>query len=77
MAAGLFGIFLGGFGVHNFYLGFKRNAIIQLCLSISTIITCGLLFPCAMGASIWGLVEGILILAGNKNVDANGVPLKD
>jgi len=77
LAAGLFGIFLGGFGVHNFYLGYKRNAIIQVCLTASAIISCGLLFPCALGASIWGLVEGILILTGSRNFDANGVPLKE
>ena len=31
--AGLLGIFLGIFGVHNFYLGFKKKAIIQLVIS--------------------------------------------
>lgn len=77
LVAGLFGIFLGGFGVHNFYLGYNRNAIIQVCLTAAAIISCGFLFPCALAASIWGLVEGILILTGSKNVDANGNPLKD
>ena len=31
MAAGLLGIFLGCFGVHNFYLGYTTKAVIQLC----------------------------------------------
>ena len=75
--AGLLGIFLGGWGVHNFYLGYTRNAIIQLCLSLATIVTCGILFPCAMGASIWALVEAIFVLTGKIAVDGKGNPLKD
>ncbi|MDR0913873.1 MAG: TM2 domain-containing protein [Oscillospiraceae bacterium] len=67
MAAGLLGIFLGGWGVHNFYLGFTSKAVIQLVL---TICSCGI-------AGIWGFVEGIMILAGSINTDANGVPLAD
>lgn len=71
IAAGLFGIFLGGFGIHNFYLGKTRNALIQLLL---TVLSCGLL---SFIPSIWGLVEGILILTGSINVDGRGIPLKD
>ena len=66
MAAGLLGIFLGGFGVHNFYLGFIGKAVAQIILN----------FCCGIGA-IWGFIEGILILTGNINRDANGVPLGD
>lgn len=33
LAAGLLGIFLGGLGVHNFYLGFTKRALIQLLVS--------------------------------------------
>lgn len=40
MAAGLLGIFLGAFGVHNFYLGYTTKAVIQLCL---TLLSCGIL----------------------------------
>lgn len=67
MAAGLLGIFLGGWGVHNFYLGNTGRAVAQI---IVTIVTCGI-------GSIWGLIEGIMILTGSINTDANGVPLKD
>lgn len=66
MAAGLLGIFLGGLGIHNFYLGNTGKAIAQIALS----------FCCGIGA-IWGLIEGIMILTGSINTDANGVPLKD
>lgn len=71
IAAGLLGIFLGLFGVHNFYLGYTGKAIAQLLI---TVLSCGFL---AFVSSIWGLVEGILILTGSMNVDAEGNPLKD
>lgn len=71
IAAGLLGIFLGSFGVHNFYLGYTGKAVAQLLI---TLLTCGF---GAFISSIWGLVEGILILTGSINVDANGIPLKD
>ncbi|MBO4897616.1 MAG: TM2 domain-containing protein [Clostridia bacterium] len=66
MTAGLLGIFLGGLGIHNFYLGYTGKAIAQIALS----------FCFGIGA-IWGLIEGIMILTGSINTDANGVPLKD
>ena len=69
MVAGLLGIFLGGFGVHNFYLGNTNKGIIQI---VVTLVTCGL-------GAIWGTIEGILILVGNEgfSTDAQGRPLTD
>jgi TM2 domain-containing membrane protein YozV len=69
LAAGLLGIFLGGFGVHRFYLGFTKIGVIQL---IVTLVTCGL-------GSIWGFIEGILYLVGANGytTDADGRPLRD
>lgn len=74
LAAGLLGIFLGYLGIHNFYLGYNDKAVAQLLLTVVGWILCGI-GPIA--ASIWGLIEGIMILAGNITVDANGVPLRD
>ena len=71
MAAGLFGIFLGSFGVHNFYLGYTGKAVAQLLISL---LTCG---AGAAISGIWGLIEGILILTGSINKDAQGNPLRD
>ncbi len=71
MAAGLLGIFLGSLGIHNFYLGYTGKALAQLLM---TICSCGIL---AAVSSIWGLIEGILILTGSINVDANGNALRD
>ncbi len=72
VAAGLLGIFLGAFGVHNFYLGYTGKAVAQLLISV---LSC---FTLAIVSEIWGLVEGILILTGSANftTDANGVPLQ-
>ncbi len=68
LAAGLLGILLGGFGIHNFYLGFTGKAIAQLLLTIvGWIIIIGPII-----AGIWGLIEGILILTGSMNTDAEG-----
>ena len=75
LAAGLLGIFLGGLGVHNFYLGYTKKAVIQLLVSLlGGLFTCGI---ATLGISIWGLVEGIMILTGSINVDGNGAPLRD
>lgn len=68
LAAALLAFFLGGFGIHNFYLGYNSRGVAQLLLSI---------FTCGIVGSIWGLVECILIFTGNISTDANGVPLQD
>lgn len=66
LAGGLLGIFLGALGVHNFYLGYTGKAVGQLLI---TILSCGVL---SFVSGIWGLIEGIMILAGNIDKDANG-----
>ncbi|MFR4352188.1 MAG: NINE protein [Roseburia sp.] len=71
VAAGLLGIFLGSFGVHNFYLGYTGKAVAQLVITLAT---------CGFGATvsgIWGVVEGILILTGSINTDSEGRLLND
>ena len=78
IAAGLLGIFLGCFGVHNFYLGYTGKAVAQLLLTLLGWILLGL-GPIA--AAIWGLVEGILILSSYYGSpwhrDGHGVELND
>lgn len=66
MAAGLLGILLGGLGVHNFYLGYTGKAVLQLILCLFTVGTV---------SSIWGLIEGIMILTGSIKKDGKGNPL--
>ncbi len=74
LAAGLLGIFLGVFGVHNFYLGFTGKAAAQLLI---TLLSFGILAPVS---AIWGLIEAILILTSQPgsqwSFDANGAVLR-
>lgn len=51
VVAGVFGILLGGLGIHKFYLGYTKEGIIQIVLSLL----------CGIGAII-GLIEGIIYL---------------
>lgn len=71
IAAGLLGIFLGCFGVHNFYLGYTGKAVGQLLI---TLLSC---FVLSFISGIWGLIEGILILTGSISTDADGNKLVD
>ena len=73
VAAGVLGILLGGLGIHNFYLGYTKKALVQLLLSV---LSFGFLY---VFMQIWGLIEGILILVGNDGfrTDARGIPLRD
>ncbi len=50
LAAGLFGIFLGGLGIHKFYLG-------KVWQGVFYVLFCWTMIP-----SIAGLIEGILYL---------------
>ena len=65
LVAGLLGIFVGGLGIHNFYLGKIGIGIIQI---VVTLITCGV-------GALWGFIEGILILCDRITVDGDGKPL--
>lgn len=80
LTAGLLAIFLGAFGVHNFYLGYNTKAVIQLCVSgVSILLACctaGITALVTLGIGIWGLVEGIMILTGRIDKDAQGNPLE-
>lgn len=83
MVAGLLGIFLGAFGAHNFYLGFKNKAILQLVSSILSILLIILIigYFTFIGLEIWGFIEGILVIASHKgskwHLDAAGNELQD
>lgn len=75
MAAGLLGIFLGGFGVHHFYLGSWKLGLVEClatvlggsCFCVLGIFTLGLGWfiapvPGAL-AGIFALIEGIILLS--------------
>ncbi len=52
LVAGLLGILLGWTGAHKFILGYKKEGIIQLVVSL---VTCGFF-------GIVGIIEGIIYL---------------
>ncbi len=56
LVAGLLGIFLGVIGIHKFYLGYTKEGVIMLVVSLAT---------CGLGAivmEIIGFIEGLLYL---------------
>jgi TM2 domain-containing membrane protein YozV len=58
----LLAVFLGAFGGHNFYAGYVKRAVIQLCIT---------LFSCFFGAVIswiWAIVEACMV-----NRDSDGI----
>ena len=61
----LFGIFLGGLGIHNFYAGYSGKGTTQLLISLLT----GWLILPYIAVFIWTVIEICTI-----DKDANGVP---
>lgn len=68
----LLAIFVGGLGIHNFYLGYTKNAIIQLVVSLALCWTG--VAPLAM--FIWAIIEGVKAYQGELP-DAQGNALVD
>ncbi len=77
--AAVLAFFLGGFGVHNFYLGYNGRGATQLILTIvgylTVLVMIGFLFLGIVW--LWAFIEFVMILlgAGGLNKDAKGVPL--
>ena len=62
----LLALFLGGFGIHNFYAGYTQKAVIQLLLTLLLGWT-GIVALCVL---IWVIIDIIKVTA-----DSNGVPM--
>ena len=56
LVAGLLGILLGSLGIHKFYLGYTKEGVIMILVSL---LTCGI---GAFVMEIIGLIEGIMYL---------------
>jgi TM2 domain-containing membrane protein YozV len=65
VVAGLLQLLIGGLGIGRFYMGHSGLGVAQILVTV---------FTCGFGA-LWGLVDGILILAGEPR-DADGLPLR-
>ena len=63
LTAGILQLFLGAFGIGRFYLGYKKIAMLQIATSILTI---------GFGGFVWGLIDGVMILAGREKYDSKG-----
>ena len=60
IAASLLGIFLGSLGIHKFYLGYTREGVIMLLVTIlGSLLTLGL---SGLAMEVVGIVEGIIYL---------------
>ncbi len=66
VVAALLQIFLGGFGIGRFYLGYTMIGVLQI---VVTVLTLGL-------GALWGFVDGIVMLVGHVT-DAQGRTLRD
>ena len=67
LVAGLLQILLGGFGIGRFYIGDTKIGVWQI---VVTILTCGI-------GALWGLIDGIMMLANDTVTDAQGRPLRN
>ncbi|WP_195990035.1 TM2 domain-containing protein [Clostridium sp. D53t1_180928_C8] len=72
LLAGLLALFLGGMGIHRFYLGYIKIGIIQLLLWFFGYFTNGITWGMVQ---IWAIIECILIFLG-KIKDSNGNSLE-
>lgn len=71
IVAGLLGIFLGSYGVHNFYLGYTKKAVVQLVsviiayvmyfVSLSSFVGDFMMVP---DYEIFGFLGGLLLFLG-------------
>lgn len=59
IAAGLLGIFLGGLGIHKFYLGYTKEGVVMLVVGLLGSLLFGI---GAVVMGIIGLIEGIVYL---------------
>lgn len=79
VAAILLAFFLGSLGVHNFYLGYTKQGVIQLVLTIlgwaTSVIFIGFIFLAIVW--VWVLVDFVQLLlrSGSMATDSSGMPL--
>ncbi|WP_448851486.1 TM2 domain-containing protein [Corynebacterium sp. 335C] len=80
IAAALLALFVGSWGIHNFYLGYTGRGIAQLVIWLLGVVTSFILvgFALLIGLAIWVLVEFVMLLvgAGTYDRDARGIPLQ-
>ncbi len=79
--------FLGGFGIHRYYLGYKKQGIMQSCSVLGLIVgyicifggALALAIPCfiySVVMGIWAIIDFVSILTGNL-LPIDGMPYKE
>lgn len=71
VVAGLLAIFLGGIGVHRFYLGYKQIGFIQLGIFAVAML---LFSPAIWACWIWAIIDAVQIFSG-KLLNSDGSEL--
>ena len=69
-----YGQWLGGWGVHDFYAGYKGKGIAHVCLFAGGLISLFILWPLValwIGNIIWAIIE-----INKTKVDAYGIPMQ-
>lgn len=74
LIAGIFGIVLGVYGIHKFYLGYENEGMIMLAVTLASWVACLSSFFCCIGVvgifgifgilatAIVGIIEGIIYI---------------
>lgn len=68
LTAGLLQILAGSLGIGRFYLGYNTIGFLQI---LATILTFGIL------GTVWGFIDGVMILSGRVQKDSDGNSLLD
>lgn len=71
IVACILALFLGTLGIHNFYLGYNKKAMLELLL---TILSFGIL---SIISEILAIIDLVMIVTGSTSVDGDGNPLTD
>lgn len=66
LTAMLLAVFLGTFGIHDFYLGYTKSGIAKILLTM---------FALGFVSELWSLTDAVKIYRGRVDCDANGLPL--
>ncbi|APT93649.1 hypothetical protein CPHO_03835 [Corynebacterium phocae] len=80
VVAAVLAFFLGGFGVHNFFVGYNGRGVAQLLLTLFGSATAFLVIgvPFLMAVGLWVLIDFVMILLGTGAYrrDTNGDIIK-
>lgn len=68
LTAGLLQILAGSLGIGRFYLGYNTIGILQILATV---------FGFGIAGTVWGFIDGVMILSGSIDKDSDGNRLLD